>query len=198
MDLSAEEQRRFDGLDGSKLRNEIETFLNEKFAGTILGYKNGNAILETKRGAHEYAWPEMRQRYDDAHKAKFRASANLDELLEVSQFDEHLPYEEVKEDHPEAERGIDRYTTYFNVGGQYYSGTINVLKQKRVDTLYDIVSVKNIAGTDIHPPKEGGQHTSYAFDNSIASPSQGINTKKQLNISVERYTIFGGSFKCGC
>lgn len=144
------DQSQFDGLNGEKLRQKVQEVINNKFSGTILGYKSDEPIVETKRGAKEYAYSKKQEKYRDERIAKFRASTELDKLLEVSKYIGSTTFDDVKDTHPEALGGFDYYETIFTLDDKnFFTGTINVMKQKRVNTLYDVTKIKSIAQNGI-------------------------------------------------
>ena len=170
------DQSQFDGLAGDELRHKVREILNAKFAGKIIGYKENTPIVETKRGAKEYAFSQKRSQSEEEKNAKLRASTELDNLLSISKYIGSSTFTDVKDEHPEALGGFDYYETLFSLNEkEFFKGTINIINQKRVRTLYDVTKIKSISRSDIHRSSyENRGHIGDAIKN-IASTGQNGN-----------------------
>lgn len=180
------DQKQFDGLDGENLRKKVREIINKRFSGKILGYKNNSPIVETERGAKEYAYSKKEEKYSDERIAKFRASTELNNLLEASVYTGSATYEEVKDRHPEALGGFDYYKTVFTLDNErFFEGTLNVMNQKRVSTLYDVTKIKSITQNGIHrtPYDVRGRISEDAYSDKISSANKNVNDKTKFQLS---------------
>lgn len=146
-------QKELEGLSADEQLAKAEEIINKKFVGKIIGEKEGTPIVETRRGAHEYNWGSRRSYYtQDAKIAKAHASYELNNILDVSKFIDHVSPEQLKKEgkHPEAVNGIDHYKTLFRFGSTWYTGIINVLNQVKVRTLYDVTKIRSTEDSRIH------------------------------------------------
>ena len=123
-----------------------------------------------------------------------RASTELDNLLEVSEFIDHVSYEEVRDTHPEAIGGIDYYKTIFSVGDRWYEAVVNVINSKNVRMLYDVTKLKSI-DLESEFPTENSSLTPKANASTISISQNQENTttaeQKSQNSVTENETDNG-------
>ncbi|SDB29242.1 hypothetical protein SAMN02910417_02190 [Eubacterium oxidoreducens] len=143
------DQDIFDGLSLNEKREKAGEILNERYKGKIVGYKDGTPVVETGRGVRHYVRAKRRNYSEEIWDAKWRLSTELDNLLEASVLEKHIPYSEIKEEHPEAINGIDHYKAVFKVGNTYFVGQINILDQENVRTLYDVTKIRETPADEI-------------------------------------------------
>lgn len=171
------------GLKGQDLCDKVEDIINSRFSGHVLGVKNGTPVVETKRGAHEYANSERRLLGTKLKEAKFNAAFQLDDLLAAAYYMDHKTYEDIKIDHPESINGLDHYEVFFKVGDNYFRGVVTVLNQKRVRTFYDVTRIKNINANDIRPSNEGGHPPKDVLTYYLPQNANNNNTDAPENTS---------------
>lgn len=179
------DQDIFIGLDESASRHKAREVILEKFAGTVIGEKEGKPVVATKRTAKEYAWAKKRSTQGEAVLDKMKASTELNNLLEASTFIEHATYEEVKERHPEALDGIDTYKATFKVGDNWYEGIINILNCRNVRVFYDVTKLRSIGGNEL-PVIANSPAAKTNASNSIITPSeQNASDKAQFSLASD-------------
>ena len=111
------DQAQFDGLsigDKQKLARKI---IHSKFANKIIGIDN--KVFANSRTAAEYAYPAKKIKSDDIRDAKYRASAELDNIVEAG--DNFRTAPDGRDGHTH-ENGVGDYKyfdTIFKVGNDY-------------------------------------------------------------------------------
>ena len=136
---------------------------------------NNDTINVTSKTANEYTHPRN-QLPKNTKESKMRASTELDNLLNVSQ------YKYSRDDdgrHPFAKDGWDYYETMFKVGDNTFSGLVNIGKSGNKKTLYDITNIKRIS--------QNRSTSANAFTTSLANPDN--NNISQSDTNVKSNTL---------
>ena len=133
------DQARFDGLTTAEMAKEARNVLREKFQGKSVG--SGYSAYVGSTTVKEFTHPANRRIKQDVKEAKFRASPELDRLLEVSNY---LGNEPDDGRHPQATGGFDKFQTHFVVGGHAFEGTIFIMVMDDHNLFYDVTKIKDI------------------------------------------------------
>ena len=152
-------QEEFDGLDNAASAKLAKQAILRLFSGQTLSLSDNAATTVVRRqdwrnwapgerndGANKYAY-DGAALSDSTYRAKMRASANLDQLLEVAQY---VGHEEDTKGHSFATDGFDYYKTYFAIGEHLYEGVFNIGLSEEGMTFYGMTTVKEITDGDIY------------------------------------------------
>lgn len=179
-------QNEFDRAKPSQYAAIAKRVIKREFVGKTLPLGSEDLAMIPPDAAGEYAYPAQRLITKNANNAKMRASAELNNLLEVSEFS-HWARDLKK--HPEATLGFDYYTTKFEVGGHLFEGLINIANSEKGRVFYDITKIKEIPGTIEKRATPMAQSASDSGDLSGESVSQNqADVKQRFSLSepVER------------
>lgn len=179
-------QDEFDRAKPSQYAAIAKRVIKREFVGKTLPLGSEDLAMIPPDAAGEYAYPAQRLITKNANNAKMRASAELNNLLEVSEFS-HWARDLKK--HPEATLGFDYYTTKFDVGGHLFEGLINIANSEKGRVFYDITKIKEIPGTIEKRATPMAQSASDSGDLSGESVSQNqADVKQRFSLSepVER------------
>lgn len=179
-------QDEFDRAKPSQYAAIAKRVIKREFVGKTLPLGSEDLAMIPPDAAGEYAYPAQRLITKNANNAKMRASAELNNLLEVSEFS-HWARDLKK--HPEATLGFDYYTTKFEVGGHLFEGLINIANSEKGRVFYDITKIKEIPGTIEKRATPMAQSASDSGDLSGESISQNqADVKQRFSLSepVER------------
>lgn len=179
-------QNEFDRAKPSQYAAIAKRVIKREFVGKTLPLGSEDLAMIPPDAAGEYAYPAQRLIAKNANNAKMRASAELNNLLEVSEFS-HWARDLKK--HPEATLGFDYYTTKFEVGGHLFEGLINIANSEKGRVFYDITKIKEIPGTIEKRATPMAQSASDSGDLSGESVSQNqADVKQRFSLSepVER------------
>lgn len=152
-------QEEFDGLDNAASAKLAKQVILRLFSGQTLPLSDDAATTVVRRqdwrnwspgersdGANKYVY-DGATLSDSTYRAKMRASANLDQLLEASQY---VGHEEDTKGHRFATDGFDYYKTYFAIGEHLYEGVFNIGISDEGMTFYGMTTVKEITDGDIY------------------------------------------------
>ena len=152
-------QEEFAGLDNAASAKLAKQVILRLFSGQTLPLSDDAATTVVRRqdwrnwapgersdGANKYAY-DGAALSDSTYRAKMRASANLDQLLEASQY---VGHEEDTKGHRFATDGFDYYKTYFAIGEHLYEGVFNIGISDEGMTFYGMTTVKEITDGDIY------------------------------------------------
>ncbi len=167
------EQDLFQGKTPEECAKIAKKTILDKFSGTIIGEKDGVPIVATKRTAKEYSYAGKNYNKATA-KAKMKASPELNNLLEVSEFIKHT--DDVGK-HEEAVGGFDYYKTLFRVNSRTFEGIINIMNTKNVSLLYDVTKIKELGENEFPTEDSSLASSTQLFNNIIADDSQNHNSK---------------------
>lgn len=122
-------QHLFDGLSPEEIIHLARKVILERYRDKAIGTFPHNAFVN-KQSAKEYAYPAASRRMtDDIKEAKWRASTQLDELMEAALF---LRTEKDDVRHRDAVNGGALYSVEFELApDQVYEGTVNVRLPQR-------------------------------------------------------------------
>lgn len=179
-------QNEFDRAKPSQYAAIAKRVIKREFVGKTLPLGSEDLAMIPPDAAGEYAYPAQRLIAKNANNAKMRASAELNNLLEVSEFS-HWARDLKK--HPEATLGFDYYTTKFEVGGHLFEGLISIANSEKGRVFYDITKIKEIPGTIEKRATPMAQSASDSGDLSGESVSQNqADVKQRFSLSepVER------------
>ena len=150
------QQGRFIGLDNSEAAKLAKEIIQDEFAGQTLPL--GEYAAATVRTQENWRAHRSGDRYDGAGKyvhdgahysdevfrAKMRAAANLDEMLEAS---EYVGHSDDHKNHTFATDGFDYYKTTFVVGGRVFEGTFNIGLSDMGATFYGMTKITQVTGS---------------------------------------------------
>ncbi|MGN1269336.1 MAG: hypothetical protein ACI4UU_00475 [Clostridia bacterium] len=146
--------------------------------------KDDNTINISRKTATEYTHPKNGLD-NTTYSSKMKASTELDNLLEISQFIKSEPDDGR---HIFAKDGWDYYETVFKVGDKTYSGWLNIANGKNGKLLYDITNIKERASN--YSVKTVSVANS-SINNSITPQNENVNTTKY---SIQESENNSGSF----
>ncbi len=138
--------------------------------------KDNNNINVSRKTANEYVHPK-KGLDNKTYSSKLKASTELDNLLEISQFIKSEPDDGR---HVFAKDGWDYYETVFKVGNKTYSGLLNIANGKNGKLLYDITNIKERASN--YSVKTVSVANS-SYNNSI------LPTKDFVNRNTNKYSM---------
>lgn len=139
------DQDRFEGIPVSAYSAVARRILLEKFKGQVLPLGENDLARFRGKQAGEYAYPRTRYAVNSVeYKAKMRAAAELDNLLETA---EYSHWAKDQKHHPEATLGFDYYKVKFAAGGHLFEGLANIANSENGRILYDITKIKEIPDT---------------------------------------------------
>lgn len=133
--------------------------------------KDDNTINVSRKTATEYTHPKNGLD-NTTYSSKMKASTELDNLLEISQFIKSEPDDGR---HVFAKDGWDYYETVFKVGDKTYSGWLNIANGENGKLLYDITNIKERASN--YSVKTVSIANS-SINNSITPQNENVNTTK--------------------
>ena len=171
------DQAQFAGLsigDKQKLARKI---IHSKFANKIIGIDN--KVFANSRTAAEYAYPAKKIKSDDIRDAKYRASAELDNIVEAGDNFRTAPDGRDGHTHENAVGDYKYFDTIFKVGNDYYKGVINIRQSAKGSLLTDVTKIENIT-KDISSSYGQNPKSTFLRDvsmDSILHSSENINTK---------------------
>lgn len=132
---------RFIGKNAKECASEAKQLIKEKFVGKVLGEKEGESVSINNKSAKEYAYASKNNNKVTS-KAKMKASAELDNLLNISAYLNHS--DEVGK-HVDAVRGFDYYKTIFKVHDNVFEGVINVKNTENERIFYDVTKIRQLS-----------------------------------------------------
>mgnify|MGYP004529916207 CR=1 FL=1 len=154
--LIDQQQGRFIGLNSKEAARLAKDIIQEEFSGQTLPLGEYAATTVRRQdgwsshqsgdrydGASKYAY-DGRQYSDTVFQAKMRAAANLDEMLEAS---EYVGHSNDRKNHTFATDGFDYYKTTFVVGGRTFEGTFNIGLSDMGATFYGMTKIEQVAVT---------------------------------------------------
>ena len=140
--------------------------------------KDNNSINVSRKTANEYTHPKNGLD-NTTYSSKMKASTELDNLLEISQFVKSEPDDGR---HIFAKNGWDYYETVFKVGNKTYSGLLNIAKGEKGKLLYDITNIKERASN--YSVKTVSVANS-SINNSISASNKNVNTTNNKSMKKE-------------
>ena len=166
------DQAKFDGRSENAQKRIAKAVILKKFRNKVIG-DGGARSFVPRSAAGEYAYPR-KPISGQVHDAKMRVSPELDNLLATSKFKEH-----VKDDghHPEAVGGWDYYSSVFEVGGKYFSGTVKLLVDaKGRRRFHDVTEIKEETLSQVDASTTQGR--SALLDGMSHEVLQGTNSNR--------------------
>ena len=183
------QQGRFIGLNAKESAKLAKEIIQDEFAGQTLPlgeyaavtvYDQPDAINRKSGdrfdGAGKYAY-DGKQYDEKTFLAKMRASANLDEMLEAS---EYIGHQEDRKNHTFATHGFDYYKTTFVIGGRAFEGVFNIGLSDTGATFYGMTKIEqvNVSGTLASSLVNDAQpHGVDLPKNSVRSNGKNVNRK---------------------
>lgn len=166
------DQARFDGLTAAEAKKEARKVILERFRGKVIGEGENKAYVNN-RTAEEFSHPANWRIPDEAVMTKMRTSAELDNLMSVSEL-----IGQYSDDgrHPDAVNGWQRYSVTFKVNDAMYTGEISVKCTQRGKVFYDLTKIKDITGHQLVNAEELGTPSSSGnvSDINIPHPSDDV------------------------
>lgn len=138
------DQGLFGGVDKREYTQIARKYLNEKFKNQTLPLSEYNLIHVQKVGIDKYLYSgkNVKNKRDrNIHDLKMKASTELDNLLETS---EYVGHEEDTKNHSFAEYGFDYYKTIFIVDGQIFEGIFDVAVSEKGSMFYGMTNIKRV------------------------------------------------------
>ena len=137
------DQKQFDGLDVKEMRKKARQIIKKKFAGKVIGITNKAFVNGTTADEYTALTAKARKAGETGIKAKLRASAELDNLLEAGTNFRTEPDGKDGHVHPKSTGDFQYFDTIFKVGNKYYQGTINIMPIKNGLLLKDVTQIKD-------------------------------------------------------
>lgn len=174
------DQNIFEGKSLSEQNKIAKKYILDNFRENGIDVNNEN-INVTSKTANEYTHPKRELNKKDMS-SKLRASTELDNLLSASEYKYSRPDDGR---HNIAKDGWDYYKVNFKVGNKTFEGLINIAKNGKRKTLYDITQIKktSLVGLDYMSSTTRAM-SSYA--NNI--PQFNANVKSNTS-STTKYSI---------
>ena len=129
-------------------------------------------IKVIRRTANEYTYPKNKLS-KDTRNSKMKASTELDNLISISQYQYSRPDDGR---HDFAKDGWDYYKTIFEVDGKRFEGLVNIGKNGKEKTLYDITNIKEMSHISYGKNLPESLSTSPSIKNSISTSKDNVNT----------------------
>ncbi len=175
------DQAKFDGLDEKAAAKLARSIIKEQFKGKVIGIEN--RVFVNGNTAEEYTQikPKMEE---NAKNAKFRASTELDNLLDAGTNFRTEPDGRDGHFHAGSTGDFRYFDTIFKVEGEYYQGTINIQQVAKGLLLKDVTQIKNIT-QDIHASYGENPQSIFLRDasiNSIPTSKENVNGKSNLSL----------------
>ena len=183
------QQGRFIGLNAKESVKLAREIIQDEFAGQTLPLGEYAAVTvydqpDAKRrtagdrfdGAGKYTH-DGRQYSEETFLAKMRASANLDEMLEAS---EYVGHSEDHKNHTFATDGFDYYKTTFVVGGRAFEGVFNIGLSDSGATFYGMTKIEQVTDSSTltsFPVNDAQPPNGNLPKNSIRSNGRNVNRK---------------------
>lgn len=173
-------QNIFERKNLSEQNKIAKKYILDNFRENGIDVNNEN-INVTSKTANEYTHPKRELNKKDMS-SKLRASTELDNLLSASEYKYSRPDDGR---HNIAKDGWDYYKVNFKVGNKTFEGLINIAKNGKRKTLYDITQIKKtlLVGLDYMSSTTRAM-SSYA--NNI--PQSNTNVKSDTS-STTKYSI---------
>lgn len=142
----------------------------------------GDEILNvTSKTANEYTHPKN-QLPATTKESKMRASTELDNLIEISEFS-HSSKDDGR--HSFAKDGWDYYKTVFKVGDNVFTGLVNIGKFGNKKTLYDITNIKRISQNRSTSANAFSTSLANSIDDNISQNNESVKS----DISSTKYSM---------
>ena len=183
------QQGRFIGLNAKESVKLAREIIQDEFAGQTLPLGEYAAVTvydqpDAKRrtagdrfdGAGKYTH-DGRQYSEETFLAKMRASANLDEMLEAS---EYVGHSEDHKNHTFATDGFDYYKTTFVVGGRAFEGVFNIGLSDSGATFYGMTKIEQVTDSSTltsFPVNDAQPPNGNLPKDSIRSNGRNVNRK---------------------
>lgn len=168
------DQAQFDGLEDREKGRLATQIIKEKFAGKVIGLDN--QVFVNGRMAGEYGFP-LKKLSSDLHDAKMRASTELDNLVDAGTNFRTAPDGADGHTHPRMTGEFQYFDTIFKVGGDYYTGVVNVMPVEKGLLLKDITKIRNIT-QDISSSYGTNPKSTFLRDVSmptVTQPTENVN-----------------------
>ena len=188
------DQHLFDGKPKSEYAKIARGVINQRFKGKVLPLSGYDLAKVTYKSAGEYAYPSTKIGSSN-YNAKMRASTELDNLLNTSEF---LYHTDDTKNHPEATLGWDYYKTRFVIDGHMFEGQINIATSDKGRVFYDITKIKELPNSSMRVT-DMAQSTSTLVgeysNTNITSNERGVNSSIRKNSGSDTQYSYGeGTF----
>ena len=174
------DQERFNGLSPKEMKEEALKVIRDKFVGKVIGTKKKAFVNEGT--AREYHRPDAIIRDEGILEAKMRASTELDNLLDAS---EYIGYRIDEEGHQNTKYFV-YYMTEFKVGNSFFCGKINAKINNKGVLFYDITKINE---TSLDPHALRKAKAAYQRDlitDSIPEIDEKVNTPSKSDKEISR------------
>ena len=171
------DQEVFDEVAYEELPRFVERYITNKYRGKIIGTKN-RAYVD-RRSAKEYAHPARKNVERSAFEAKARASAELDNIMDASEFVEH------KSDdgrHKDAKGGWNEYQVKLKINDQMYQGKVSIMlmdEEGNRRRFHDLTKLKAV-GEKMQGHNAPPVH--YGSENNISNKVGEINPSEKFSL----------------
>ncbi len=167
VDVEAD-QEQFDGLSPREQGRLATQVIKKRFLGRVIGLDN--PVYVNSRTAGEYGFP-LKRADPAALEAKMRASTELDNLIDAGTNFRTAPDGRDGHVHPDSVGDFQYFDTIFKVGGEYYTGVINIMQTANGLVLKDITKIRNIT-QDICSSYGPSPKSAFLRDASMGSIAQ--------------------------
>lgn len=171
------DQEVFDEVAYEELPRFVERYITNKYRGKVIGTKN-RAYVD-RRSAKEYAHPARKNVERSAFEAKARASAELDNIMDASEFVEH------KSDdgrHKDAKGGWNEYQVKLKINDQMYQGKVSIMlmdEEGNRRRFHDLTKLKAV-GEKMQGHNAPPVH--YGSENNISNKVGEINPSEKFSL----------------
>ena len=174
------DQERFDGLSLEEMKEEALQVIRDKFVGKVIGTVKKAFVNDGT--AREYHRPDAIIRDEEVLEAKMRASAELDNLLDAS---EYIGYKNDEEGHQNTKHFV-YYMTTFKVGDNFFCGKINARITNKGVLFHDITKIKKTSLDPRALRKAKAAYQRDLFTDSIPEIDEKVNTPGESGEEISR------------
>ncbi len=172
------DQSLFDGLTPDEMAFVASEVIKSRFLGRVVG-RNNRAFVNGNTAEHYRFLPKFRAE-ERIREAKYRASTELDNLIEAGTNERMSPDGVDGHIHKDVIGGYTYYDTLFKLGEEFFEGVTNIKNNKKGRLLEDITQIKNVT-EDIHASYGESPASIFLSDNSMDNIPQAPAKSKTEN-----------------
>lgn len=171
-------------LPDSQYPKALRNYLLSRFRDQVIDFAETERAFVNKRGIEEYTHPAKYLK-PDVMADKMKAGSDLQNLLDGAYAKWH---EDDSGHHPEAVGGWDYYLVNFDVGGNRYTGKINVMNGKRGKLLYDVTDIKRAPTRNSDVTARAALASGKNSLPTTSIPNSGPDSKSKKAVGIEVFT----------
>ena len=171
-------------LPDSQYPKALRNYLMSRFRDQVIDFAGGEKAFLNKRGIEEYAYP-AKYLNPDVKTDKMRAGSDLQNLLDGAYAKWH---EDDSGHHPESTGGWDYYLVNFDVGGQRYTGKINVMNSENGRVLYDVTDIKRAPTRNSDVTARAALASGKSSLPVVSILNSELNSKLKKSVGIETFT----------